>query len=404
MGEYVQKKCEHLISGYLHKITNKHKPNEIIKLIEKFYEKYTLFNVYGMRWNSENSFKIGNTHSRFFINWDTFFFINEYNGLFYRGNNSCGQIGINSFKDHLHYVLKEHSYFKNKSIDLISKGISNYHCFVYTFNKLYVFGRNYEQQFGVKTDKDKINSPTLIEYKFGSKLKQINCGSSHSLFLTIKGNVYGCGSNVYGQLGTKYISNNGIQKISDIHNIVSVGCCQSSSFIWDINGILRSFGRNNAGQLGINKPQVKNTTQNDMKLVLNGRKIKKYSCGYAYIGVILNTNELYMFGVNTNSQCGIINMNNGSIHDGNRIVLRDDIIGVHCGGSHTIIKTNKETFYSFGNNRYKQLLIRIDLIVQHNPTLIQNEYLYELTGSNDAILDILPSYDQTFIIQKCNHN
>ena len=67
-------------------------------------------------------------------------------------------------------------------------------------NELYGWGRNDWLQLGRKTLNKENNKPININIK-NQIIKQISCGSRHTLVLTDDGMVYGWGRNSYGQIG-----------------------------------------------------------------------------------------------------------------------------------------------------------------------------------------------------------
>ena len=88
---------------------------------------------------------------------------------------------------------------------------------------------------------------TINEIKnisFQNKLKSIYSGHQHTLFLLTNGNVYGVGSNEYGQIGEmkdiKYYKT--IKQIKKLSNIKQIACCDHTSYVLNKNGQLYSFG------------------------------------------------------------------------------------------------------------------------------------------------------------------
>lgn len=54
---------------------------------------------------------------------------------------------------------------------------------------------------GLGMEKSKVMEPKKIDSLNGENVSRIFCGSTFSLFLTDKGELYGCGMNDLGQLG-----------------------------------------------------------------------------------------------------------------------------------------------------------------------------------------------------------
>ena len=85
--------------------------------------------------------------------------------------------------------------------------------------------------------------------------------------------------------------------------------------------------------------------------------------------------------------------------DLNKILLNGNITTIKCGGWHTIATVNNNEFYSFGNNDNNILLHGNDNNYSL-PKLISNEYIMKLTKSNQKILDIIPTTENTYILQE----
>ena len=69
-------------------------------------------------------------------------------------------------------------------------------------NQLYGWGENAWRQLGSEvTNNYKLNKPILIQDLSHLNIKQIECGSGHTLILTSEGMVYAWGANNYGQVG-----------------------------------------------------------------------------------------------------------------------------------------------------------------------------------------------------------
>ena len=396
--KYVIPKTFEAVSGYIRSIIDI--PNDIVELIHTFYDKIISFNVYDA--SGKNYMK---NCKNLVLNSEAYFFVNDKDVLYVRGLNNSGQTGITGLGCTKIRIseLTEHKYFKDKNVELISHGIVTDHTIINTSNGLYVFGNNVGCQLGISTDISKVNSPLKLDYVFKSKLKQIKCGYSHSLFLTEIGNVYGSGQNGDGQLSNKYISNsdNIIQCIINTNNISYIDCCQYSSYFLNTNNQLKATGYNGYGELGINSEFTGKS--DELKLACNGNNVKQFCCGGNYIGVLTSNNTLWMYGSNTFGQCGMDNPSTVTVCiKGNKIKLIDNneiIISVKCGLNRTIIKTNNNNYYGFGNNKDDKLLCGLANNL-YRPTFIILEYIYHRTKSNNIILDIIPSYTDTFILQK----
>ena len=393
MVKYKQKKVQHIISGYINQIiSNEYIPADVVQLIHEFFNVIFLFDTYNAKGTN-----IITKCKEMMLNCESYFFMDNTDALCVYGDNVMGNLGIENQRK-IYSILK-HEFFEDKMVDVITEGMSNDHNFIYTKNQeLYGFGWIELSQLFID-ERETIQKPELIKYDFDGRLTQIKCGQCHSLFLTENGNLFGCGSNGFNQLTSNHIrkghSKVNIEKIIDTKNIIHIECCIESSYIVYNDNRLASFGNNNFGLLGINDSDIYDS--GDINIIC--QNINKISCGYQFMGYLADNNDLYLFGLNNRGQCGYIGHERST---GNQIesINNDTIIDVKCGGSHCIIKTNKNEFYSFGHNTQGQLLLNIKDESIHTPTLISYKYVHKLTGSSNMILDFVPSYESTLIVQR----
>ena len=239
-GMSINLNIELIIHGYIRIRIKKCIPNDLIKTIIMCVGNMVIFNVY------DNECKnIINNCGRIHINGASLFLLDN-NKILYRYGNGSG-FGVTGFVDERCKSIRKNDFFSDKDISFISSSVVGNHYFIKTSNnKLFAFGNNENRQAGIKktTLFDFISKPTLIEYKFDSTLKDVKCGSGHSLFLTQNGNVYGSGMNIYGELTDKYIKNNGniIQCIINGNNVKCIDCGNLNSYILYRNNRLKTFG------------------------------------------------------------------------------------------------------------------------------------------------------------------
>ena len=374
---------EIIVKYYVRNNYDRYYLSEIIKVIILFCGNIILFSVY----NGNDGFNIINKCSRIYINGDALYFVNDDGMLYVYGSNNKGQLGLTFCSNNI-VSTTEHPYLKG-NIKLISKSIAANHCFIRMDHKLYAYGANIYKQTGIN-NATILLSKTIVPYLFDSTLKDIKCGGHHSLFLTENGNVYGCGNNDFNQLTSKYnkYNSNTIQCIIHSNDIKFIDCCYHSSFALDMNNKLKYFGHNYCNQLGRYGESIECSQINN--------DIKSFSCGDGFFGYITIKNELYMYGNNDTYQCGL--NNNNICYYGNKIKI-NNIKSVKCGGFHTILRTKNNKYYSFGCNKSNKLLIKTNQIKVFIPQLISYKYIYDITKSFSFIYNILPSYNNTYILQ-----
>ena len=84
-----------------------------------------------------------------------------------------------------------------------------------------------------------------------------------------------------------------------------------------------------------------------------------------------------------------LQVNNGHIQD------------IRCGTDHIIVRTYDDNYYCFGGYQYCQSLLFKDT---SNHYRIYKPYIQALTNVFEDIIDIIPGYETTYILQKRNFN
>ena len=368
-----------MVSGYIGRFYKCNIPNVIVSIIVNFYDKNMYFDAFTM----EGHGLVTNCY-RMYINKRCLFFMDNYDQL-YKGIS------------HQSFNISPFIPF-NKNVEVISTG-KQHNTYIYTKDK---------SLYEVMLNKRGSHIYNAIDCSIlKSKLKKIKCGDDHVLFLTVNGNVYGGGNNQYGQLTDNYgnlyninYDDNAlkIQKIINSNNIIDVNCGDRTSYILSNKYTLKAFGSNILGELGIqNHPKLRMVYHPTN--VLKGNTIQSFDCGQDHLGCLTYQNELYMFGSNTYGQCGCKKYTK-ECNFGNRINITQKMVSIKCGFWHNIIKTKNNNYYAFGVNTNGELLIDKKIKKINNPMLISKQYIYTITQSNKIIIDIIPGYNQTFILQQ----
>ena len=190
------------------------------------------------------------------------------------------------------------------------------------------------------------------------KIKTIDVGENHTLFLTDYGRVYGCGDNKYGQLGST------INNDTTIANPVPT---QITETIGSLNIVGIAAGGIYGGD-------------HSLFLTHDG---KVYGCGHNGSG------QLGKAVSNINPIPAQITETIGSLN----------IVQVACGGGASLFLTNNGRVYSCGYNRYGNLGL-VDNIWIHDP-LITPKLVIDINGvsfSTIFISKIRASSQETFFI------
>ena len=280
----------------------------------------------------------------------------------------------------------------DETANVVSNGVCDNYLLMYTIEKeLLLYVIDFSDKVVLKTDMIKSN------------IIQIRYGNGYGLFLSELGNVFGYGSNEEYQLTnqfTREVSIDNLTKINGLNNIKIICCGNRTSFSLDKNGILYSFGSNIAGLLGINKNCSEIKNDGNINQVI-GYNFKIIHSVYLHIGSLSHNNNVYFWGYNKYGHCGTNNfMSQSKPYKINIPNINNDIIiDIKCGSFHSIIKTYNNTYYSFGYNAEKELLLNTNEKRIKIATKIDNEYIKNKTNNNNDIIDIIPGNNTSYILQ-----
>jgi len=193
--------------------------------------------------------------------------------------------------------------------------------------RVMTFGRNDRGQLGTG-DTNTRATPTLVESLKDHRIVDAACGKGHTLFLTDKGVVYGCGDNKMGQLGQGNQTQSVLTPTRISYTgkpIIKMACGGEFSLIVDAFGGLHSFGSPEYGQLGHNS---------EGKYFTTGNKIS-FNCETAPRRVVVFIEKS---------------------RDGHVIPIGDvSIVDIACGINHAVAVDSKKRLYSWGFGGYGRL-------------------------------------------------
>ena len=194
-------------------------------------------------------------------------------------------------------------------------------------------------------------------------------GVSHTVCISDEGIVRSMGQNEKGQLGLGLppckiaISNS----INDFPNISMVSCGANFTFFVNKEGNVWSFGENGYGQLGTGN----NTVYNSPRKIDNIPPIEIVSCGYGHTLIVTKDSNLWSCGKNDKGQLCL--GNSGPNIKKPQQTKFNNISTIFAGVHHSIFQKENGKVYGVGGNEYGQLGLGHfnDPIVQ--PCLIKQE-------------------------------
>ena len=119
------------------------------------------------------------------------------------------------------------------------------------------------------------------------------CGSYHSLFLDLEGNVFYVGDNEFGQRNKR--NRSVLNKITNVPPIKIISCARSSCYLIDFEGNLWNYGKNDEGQQE-DIPEIIDTLKDIQQI--------SYGCCGSHFFAKNTQNQIFVTGYNYYGQLG----------------------------------------------------------------------------------------------------
>ncbi|GAM26734.1 hypothetical protein SAMD00019534_099090 [Acytostelium subglobosum LB1] len=226
---------------------------------------------------------------------------------------------------------------------------------------------------------------------------KVSCGASHSIVMTIKGDLYSWGANTCGQLGhgdlDEHTAIQPIRKFSmlkafcgDVPQHIATG--KDYTLVLTRDGVVYSWGLGDQGQLGnmvddeqalylsklngggllldvlLNTPTDPgacfpwNMISPFPKRIskLDGMVITQVACGSAHSMALTKDGQLFTWGSNSNGQLGLGIANSVNTHSPTKVKITSPLAMVAAGFCHSVaLSSNNTTLYSWGKGSDGQL-------------------------------------------------
>ena len=225
--------------------------------------------------------------SKFACSNGTTWYINGNDDLYGWGYNDYGQQGAGTSGGFYRTFTKRASNVK--------KVVCSYYAtwYIDNNNDLYGCGGGFDGQQG--NGKSGNNANVLTFTKRASNVKDVFCSIETTWYLTVSGDLYGCGYNEYGQQGNgesgKYSKVLTFTKRAE--NVKNVFCSSYTTWYIDNNNDLYGCGYNNQGQQG------NGSTSNISTFTKRAENVKDAFCSEYNTFYVDNNNDLYRCGNDT---------------------------------------------------------------------------------------------------------
>lgn len=274
--------------------------------------------------------------------------------------------------------------------------------------EVYTWGRGDDGRLGHGDNGWKF-VPRLVEELRGRKVRQVTCGSYHTAAVTASGDLYTWGGGMYGKLGhgnetghaTPYLveslkglhvrqvacgsrhtvvllENQDVYTWGDKENGVSghgetegqqylpctvdelrgkrikqISACGFHTAALTESGDVYTFGEGKFGRLGHSSER----NQPVARLVdgLAGKRVKQVACGGFHTAAVTETGEVYTWGGGEHGQLGHGDKVNKTVPTLVRSVADKLVVQITCGWSHTVALTDTGDVYTWGNGDHGKL-------------------------------------------------
>jgi alpha-tubulin suppressor-like RCC1 family protein len=229
------------------------------------------------------------------------------------------------------------------------------------------FGRNNHGQLGINDTVSRLTPVESITLPARTLAGSVGAGSSHTAVVLKDGTVRTFGRNQFGQLGVgDLITRLMPTQVIGFSTATAVACVSTCTIVLLADGTVRAFGENSSGQLGVN-----DTTQRLTPVQVFGisSSATAVACGTSHTVVLLADGTVRSFGTNANGQLGI-DVSGGTRQTPVQVLNITSATAVACGGYHTVVLLADGTVRTFGNCAQGQLGINATGVTRQTPVQV----------------------------------
>ncbi|KAG8373675.1 hypothetical protein BUALT_Bualt11G0049300 [Buddleja alternifolia] len=223
-------------------------------------------------------------------------------------------------------------------------------------NVICSWGRGEDGQLGLGDAEDRY-SPTQLSALDGLEIVSVTCGADHTTaYSQSQMQAYSWGWGDFGRLGhgnsSDLFSPQPIKALGGLR-IKQIACGDSHCLAVTMEGEVRSWGRNQNGQLGLG------TTEDSLVPQKIGAfqdiSVKMVAAGAEHTAAVTEDGELYGWGWGRYGNLGLGDRNDRSVPVKVSAVQGEKMVVVACGWRHTISVSSSGSLYTYGWSKYGQL-------------------------------------------------
>ncbi|XP_026215637.1 probable E3 ubiquitin-protein ligase HERC3 isoform X1 [Anabas testudineus] len=285
--------------------------------------------------------------------WQHSMFLLRDGSVYTCGSNSCGQLGHDKPGASPELVVA----LDTQKITMVSSGRA--HCVaINEQGQVFAWGAGEGGQLGLGTTETVVRIPRLLKRLCDHQISQVMCGNQHCIALSRDGQLFTWGQNTSGQLGLgkgepSKLFPHPLKSLAGIP-LAQITAGGDHSFALSLSGAVFGWGKNRAGQLGLNDKQDRPVPCH-IKF-LRSQKVVYISCGDEHTAALTKDGGLFTFGDGSWGQLGHGSTNNELLPRRVLELMGTEVSQIACGRHHTLaFVPSSGIVYAFGCNSYGQL-------------------------------------------------
>ncbi|KAJ4944182.1 hypothetical protein JOQ06_012727 [Pogonophryne albipinna] len=269
------------------------------------------------------------------------------------GSNSCGQLGQDKPGTSPELVAA----LDTQTIRMVSCGRAHSMA-VNEQGQVFAWGAGEGGQLGLGTSEVAVRIPRLVKRLCDHRISQVMCGNQHCIALSKDGQLFTWGQNTSGQLGLgkgepSKLFPHPLKSLAGIP-LAQITAGGDHSFALSLSGAVFGWGKNRAGQLGLNDKQDR-AVPCHIKF-LRSQKVVHISCGEEHTAALTKDGGLFTFGEGSWGQLGHGSTNNELLPRRVLELMGTEVSQITCGRQHTLAFVPSScVVYAFGCNSHGQL-------------------------------------------------
>jgi len=282
------------------------------------------------------------------------------------GRNLFGNLGVNDTTDRSTPVQVVTGFIYGGGVGKVAGG-SGFTAVVLADGTVRTFGENDQGQLGINVSGGSRETPVQV-FVISSSATAVACGNRFTAVLLADGTVRTFGFNNSGGLGVDDNTNRltPVQVFGISSSATAIACGSYNTSVLLADGTVRTFGRNNFGQLGVGDTT---TRQTPVQVVGISSSATAVACGQYHTAVLLADGTVRTFGRNNFGELGI-DVSGGSRQTPVTVLNITSATAVACGQQHVAVLLANGTVRTFGNNTFGGLGVNVNGGTRQTPVQV----------------------------------